>query len=81
MRLPVVSTRHSGIPEAVVDGSTGLLVAPGDATALADALARLLDDPRMGRAMGRAGRHVVAEKFDVAANAKQLLRHFTTEPP
>lgn len=81
MRLPVVSTRHSGIPEAVVDGSTGLLVAPGDATALADALARLLDDPGMGRAMGRAGRHVVAEKFDVAANAKQLLRHFTTEPP
>jgi glycosyltransferase involved in cell wall biosynthesis len=77
MRLPVVSTRHSGIPEAVVDGSTGLLVAPGDSDALTGALARLLDDPQTAEAMGRAGRDVVAAKFDIAANAKELMGMFS----
>jgi glycosyltransferase involved in cell wall biosynthesis len=76
MQLPVVSTRHSGIPEAVTDGETGLLVTPGDPAALAAALARLLDDPETGRAMGRRGRQAIAAKFDVAANAKQLMRLF-----
>lgn len=76
MELPVVSTRHSGIPEAVVDGATGVLVVPGDADGLAAALAGLLDDPETGRAMGRRGRRTVAAKFDVAANTKQLMRLF-----
>jgi colanic acid/amylovoran biosynthesis glycosyltransferase len=73
MRLPVVSTRQSGIPEAVVDGGTGLLVPPGDATALADALGRLLADDALRGRLGRAGRARVEEIFDAETNARVLL--------
>ena len=77
MRLPVVSTRHSGIPEAVIDGSTGLLVTPGDTAALTAALAQVLDDPDGARTLGHRGRQAVAATFDVAANANRLLRRFS----
>ena len=81
MQLPVVSTRHSGIPEAVIDGETGVLVAPGDSAALATAIGRLLDDPGAGRAMGRQGRLAVAANFDVAANVELLMQRFNEVLP
>src|SRR5690606_8487410 len=52
---PVVATRHGGIPEAVVDGQTGLLAAEGDPAALRDAILRIIDHPERWAAMGRAG--------------------------
>lgn len=73
MQLPVVSTNHSGIPEVVHDGRTGLLVPPADVSALALALARLLDDPELGRLMGLNGRQFVLDNFDVDRNAALLL--------
>jgi len=73
MGLPVVSTRHSGIPEAVEDGASGLLVPPGDEEALAQALVRLIDDPPLRERLGRRGRERVRELFDVDANAMMLL--------
>jgi glycosyltransferase involved in cell wall biosynthesis len=76
MGLPVVSTRHSGIPEAVEDGVNGLLVPPGDAQALAAALARLLADPVARREFGRQGRQKVTEYFDAERNVDRLLDHF-----
>jgi colanic acid/amylovoran biosynthesis glycosyltransferase len=76
MGLPVVSTRHSGIPEAVVDGETGLLVPPGDAGALAGALASLILDPDRCLRMGVAGRRRVADQFDLEANVGSLLEEF-----
>jgi glycosyltransferase involved in cell wall biosynthesis len=76
MELPVVSTRHSGIPEAVEDGVTGLLVPPGDEGALADALERLLSDPDLRERMGARGRERVAECFDVEANVGRLMAEF-----
>ncbi|HEX9669385.1 MAG TPA: glycosyltransferase, partial [Thermoanaerobaculia bacterium] len=54
--LPVVASGISGIPLAVEDGRTGLLVPEGDAGALAAALLRLLADPAARWAMGKAGR-------------------------
>lgn len=53
---PVVGSRVGGIPDLVEDGVTGLLVEPGDAAALADALVRLLADPELARGMGAAAR-------------------------
>ena len=59
----VVGTRAGGIPESVVDGETGLLVPPGDAPALARAIADLLRDPERRRAFGAAGRRRVRTAF------------------
>ena len=50
--LPVVASRVGGIPELIEDGVTGLLVAPDDAVALAQALASLLSDPALARGLG-----------------------------
>jgi glycosyltransferase involved in cell wall biosynthesis len=64
--IPIVSTRHGGIPEAVLDGETGLLVAEGDDAALANALAKLLGDADLRAKMGQRGREFVLESFDIA---------------
>jgi colanic acid/amylovoran biosynthesis glycosyltransferase len=63
--MPVVSTRHSGIPELVDDGVSGFLVAEGDVPALTDRLAYLADHVEIWPAMGRAGRTKVEEQFDI----------------
>jgi glycosyltransferase involved in cell wall biosynthesis len=62
---PVVATRAGGIPEAVLDGRTGLVVAPHDEAALAEAIVRLLRDETLRDALGRAGRRRVVEAFSV----------------
>lgn len=54
--LPVISTPVGGIPEAVEDGVTGLLVSPGDTAALSAALAKLLSDDELAESMGEKGR-------------------------
>lgn len=61
--LPVVATRAGGIPDKVVDGRTGLLVAPGDAAALASALEALARDPLRRADMGRQGRQRALQQF------------------
>jgi sugar transferase (PEP-CTERM/EpsH1 system associated) len=63
--LPVVATAVGGTPEVVVDGVTGLLVPPRAPTSLAEAIARLLQDPALCRRMGQAGRERVAAQFDL----------------
>ena len=63
--LPVVATRHAGIPEVVLDGQTGLLVEEGDGTAMAAAIGRLADDPSLAGVLGRAGRRRCGERFTV----------------
>ncbi|MBI4371170.1 MAG: glycosyltransferase family 4 protein [Elusimicrobia bacterium] len=53
---PLVATRVGGLPDLVEDGRTGLLIPPGDARALSEALDALIFDPARAQAMGRAGR-------------------------
>jgi glycosyltransferase involved in cell wall biosynthesis len=55
MGRPVVAARSGGLGELVVDGETGVLVPPGDAPALRDAIAGLLAEPARREALGRAG--------------------------
>lgn len=66
--LPVVSTPISGIPEAIADGETGILVPPGDSEALAEALERLLEDPALRCRLGRAGQERVRHDFDIRSS-------------
>ncbi|WP_420113775.1 glycosyltransferase family 4 protein [Pseudactinotalea sp.] len=73
---PVVSTPVTGIPEAVLDGDTGLLVPEADPTALASAIARILDDGALADALSRQGRSHVEEHFDTARNSAALGRLF-----
>ncbi|MBU2665107.1 glycosyltransferase [Actinoplanes bogorensis] len=70
--LPVVSTRHSGIPEAVVDGGTGLLGAEGDREALASNLRKLLDDQTLQASFGTAARARAEAEFDVVKQSRRL---------
>jgi phosphatidyl-myo-inositol dimannoside synthase len=54
--LPVVAARSGGIPDAVVDGETGILVAPDDGDAAVRAVRQLLDQQETARRLGAAGR-------------------------
>jgi glycosyltransferase involved in cell wall biosynthesis len=72
-RLPVVSTRLAGIPEMVLDGKTGRLVAPGDAAAIASAVRGLLSQPDQARSMGEAGRRHAEEMFSEGVTIPQLV--------
>lgn len=64
---PVVATNVGGNPEAVVDGVTGMLVAPRDPVCLAGAISSLLADPGLASRLGQAGRRRVIERFAVDA--------------
>lgn len=71
---PVVASQVSSIPEIVVDGETGLLVAPDDPPALASAVASLLADPERARAYGQAGHARALAEFSVARMTERTLR-------
>lgn len=61
--LPVVSTRHAGIPESVLDGSTGYLVEEGDSVGMAEGIGTLAREPDLRRRMGKAGWSWAKEHF------------------
>jgi colanic acid/amylovoran biosynthesis glycosyltransferase len=62
--LPVVATRHGGIPEAVQEGADGILVPERDEPALYEALLKLTSQPDLWRQMARQASHSVAENFE-----------------
>jgi colanic acid/amylovoran biosynthesis glycosyltransferase len=72
--VPTVSTRHSGIPEAVLDGTTGLLGPEGDADALASNIDRLLADDAFRRQLGAQARAHVSAHFDLRRQSEILER-------
>jgi len=61
--LPVVATRVGGTPEAIQDGVNGLLVPPGDALALANAIGYVLAHPPLAARLGRAARQSAIARF------------------
>jgi colanic acid/amylovoran biosynthesis glycosyltransferase len=74
--LPVVATDVMGVRELVDDGVNGILVRPGRADLLADAIARLARDFDLRRRLGRAGRQTVQREFDIRTVAEQIERIF-----
>ncbi|MEV6849066.1 glycosyltransferase [Actinoplanes sp. NPDC051411] len=70
--VPVVSTFHSGIPEAVVDGVTGLLGGERDVEALSANIGRLLSDEPLRERLGQAARAHVASNFNLATQSRRL---------
>ncbi|MEY4563809.1 MAG: hypothetical protein RLZZ618_3086 [Pseudomonadota bacterium] len=71
--LPVAATRISGNVDLVFDGDNGLLVPPGDAPAMAEALVALLSDPERARRMGQRSRERVAERYGLDAVIGELI--------
>jgi glycosyltransferase involved in cell wall biosynthesis len=72
MSRPCVASRTGGLPEIVEHEGSGLLVPPGDTAALADALLRLARDPALRVRMGRRGRAIVEERFDIRDTARRF---------
>jgi colanic acid/amylovoran biosynthesis glycosyltransferase len=70
--LPVLGTRHGGIPEIVDDGVTGFLVEERDVTALGEHLTRVLGDRELRRRLGTAGRAKMEREYDLRVRIEQL---------
>jgi glycosyltransferase involved in cell wall biosynthesis len=70
---PVVSTPVGGVPEAITDGETGLLVQPDDPEALAGAVLRILRDTELARRLGAAARRRVEKQFSLDRFAAQVV--------
>ena len=83
--LPVVATRHAGIPEVVRDGETGLLLSEGDVDGMAAAMRRLVLEPALAARLGAAGQQRVSAQFTVqhhwAAIADLLERIVASSSP
>lgn len=60
---PVIATRCGGIPDAVEDGESGILVEPGNCDCLSEAIVSLLKNPQIASAMGQAGRRRAVKEF------------------
>jgi glycogen synthase len=73
---PVVSTCVGGIPDVVVDGETGLLVQPGDAVKLAQAINSILSRPESGERMGKEGRDRILRLFTWPRVADETLSFY-----
>lgn len=76
MKLPVISTPVSGIPELIEDRVNGLLSPPKDAAALAVALEELLNDSALRTRLGDAARQTVCRDFDIQRNVLALKKLF-----
>jgi colanic acid/amylovoran biosynthesis glycosyltransferase len=76
--LPVVATRHGGIPEAVDHGRTGFLVAEEDHVALAKAMQHITSAPHLLKEMGTRARETVVRRFEQEAQI-ELLESFYEE--
>jgi glycosyltransferase involved in cell wall biosynthesis len=73
---PVVATAISGVPELVQPGKTGYLVLPGDALALADALAHVYTHPAEAAALAAAGRILAIAEYNLHTNVEHLCSLF-----
>jgi glycosyltransferase involved in cell wall biosynthesis len=70
--LPVVSTKHAGISDVVVDGKTGFLVDEGDIDAMSDHMYQLLSNPVLAGEMGKTAREHISANFAMERSIERL---------
>jgi glycosyltransferase involved in cell wall biosynthesis len=71
--LPVVSTRHGGIQEAVLDGETGFLVDEGDIDGMAERMIKLVESPDEAARLGQSGRRHILAQYSMEKRAAALM--------
>lgn len=76
MEIPCVATQVCGVPELIRNEIDGLLVAPSDEPALAEAVARLMDDSQLRQRLGSAARQRILERYNLAHNVGRLAGIF-----
>jgi colanic acid/amylovoran biosynthesis glycosyltransferase len=74
--LPIIGSRVGGIPECILDGSTGFLVPECDEHALSERMAELLEDPVKRRQLGIAGRALIERQFDIDRQTEVLEKFY-----
>ena len=72
MEKPIVASRVGGIPDLIDQGINGLLVRPGDARELADALERVLSDNGLAKRLGREGRKRIKDQFSADVMVRSI---------
>ena len=77
MEIPCVTTYIAGIPEMIRDGVDGLLVPASDLEALVAALARLMDDEKLRRKIGKNARKRIVEQYNLTKNVNRLAHVFS----
>lgn len=77
MQLPVISTRHAGIPRIVIDKVTGILVDEGDVAGMASAILRLAADKELALQMGRHARKHIEDNYSKAQSMERLRDIFS----
>lgn len=70
--LPVIATRHAGIPEVVIEGTTGLLIDEHDVIGMANAMRELLDNPKRAQKLGNNARNHVKKNFGEMTSIRKL---------
>jgi colanic acid/amylovoran biosynthesis glycosyltransferase len=71
--LPIVTTRHNGIPDVVKDGETGFLVSEGDVEDMGEKIAYLALHPEEWPSFSETGRSRVEEHFDLTKQTRKLI--------
>ena len=72
MEKPIVASRVGGIPDLIDEGINGLLVRPGDARELADALERVLSDNGLAKKLGKEGRKKIKDQFSADVMVRSI---------
>ncbi len=70
--LPVISTRHAGIPEIVIHGKTGYMVDEFDVTAMAEHIVHLANSPSAARALGENARQHIERQYSLTDSIQRL---------
>jgi glycosyltransferase involved in cell wall biosynthesis len=77
MKLPVISTTVTGVPEIVDDDVNGILVPPNDDTKLADSIIRLIEDVDLRHKLGEKARMKVEKRFNINKNIQSYISLFS----
>ncbi len=76
MKIPVISTNITGVPEIVDNGVNGILIPPNDTEALVEAIEKLIADPLLKKQLGDNARKKIEDRFDIKKNIKQYVYLF-----